>query len=117
MAVWMATAGRGVIDKVVAIVFPISAFVAAGFEHSIANFYLIPLGMLLQSLDGVGQEWPAITWAGFAHNGLPVILGNLVGGAVLVGLVYHVIYQRSAGVRSLPHEAAKGSEPARTEST
>ncbi|MBK8767240.1 MAG: formate/nitrite transporter family protein [Burkholderiaceae bacterium] len=117
MAVWMATAGRGVIDKVVAIVFPISAFVAAGFEHSIANFYLIPLGMLLQSLDGVGQALPAITWAGFAHNGLPVILGNLVGGAVLVGLVYHVIYQRSAGVRSLPHEAAKGSEPARTEST
>ncbi len=118
MAVWMATAGRGVLDKVVAIVFPISAFVAAGFEHSIANFYLIPLGMLLQTMDGVGQALPAITWAGFAHNAVPVILGNLVGGAVLVGLVYHVIYQRSARADNLPSEVqVSASKPVRTETT
>lgn len=91
MAVWMALAGRSVIDKVVAIVFPISAFVAAGFEHSVANMYFIPLGMLLQT----GGTATTITWAVFLQNLVPVILGNLVGGSVLVGLVYHVIYRSS----------------------
>ena len=90
MAVWMALAGRSVIDKAVAIVFPISAFVAAGFEHSIANMYLIPLGMLLQPAGG------ALSWAGFFHNIVPVVAGNLVGGSVLVALVYWVIYIRPA---------------------
>jgi formate transporter len=94
MAVWMAIAGRSIVDKAVAIVFPISAFVAAGFEHSIANMYIIPLAMLLQTFDGIGVTKYTITWAGFFGNLLPVILGNLVGGAVLVGLVYYVIYQR-----------------------
>ncbi|MCC6296316.1 MAG: formate/nitrite transporter family protein [Pseudomonadales bacterium] len=97
MAIWMAMAGRSVIDKAVAILFPISAFVAAGFEHSIANLYFIPLGMLLR--DGLadpvaGAE--AIGWVGMARNLVPVILGNLVGGSVLVALVYHLIYRRGA---------------------
>ena len=78
MAVWMALAGRSVIDKVVAIVFPISAFVAA-----------IPLGMLLET----GAS--TVTWLGFLGNLLPVILGNIIGGSVLVGLVYYVIYRRA----------------------
>jgi len=95
MAIWMTLAGRSVIDKVVAIIFPISAFVAAGFEHSVANMFLIPLAMLLQSLDGVGSTGITITWAGFFSNMLPVILGNILGGSVLVGLVYHVIYLRA----------------------
>tara|TARA_R110002049_G_scaffold137560_3_gene297584 strand:- start:982 stop:1827 length:846 start_codon:yes stop_codon:yes gene_type:complete len=94
MAVWMAIAGRSVVDKAVAIVFPISAFVAAGFEHSIANMYFIPLAMLLQASGSVAETWPAITLGGFAGNLVPVILGNLVGGSVLVGLVYWVIYIR-----------------------
>ncbi|MDX5363655.1 MAG: formate/nitrite transporter family protein [Pseudazoarcus pumilus] len=94
MAVWMAIAGRSVVDKAVAIVFPISAFVAAGFEHSIANMYFIPLAMLLQSFGNVAETWPAITFGGFVGNLVPVILGNLVGGSVLVGLVYWVIYLR-----------------------
>jgi formate transporter len=102
MAMWMAMAGRSVTDKVLAIVFPISAFVAAGFEHSIANMYLIPLAMLLRdglALPVAGSE--AIGWAGFARNLVPVILGNLVGGSVLVALVYHVIYRRgSRGARA-----------------
>jgi formate transporter len=96
IAVWMALAGRSVVDKAVAILFPISAFVAAGFEHSIANMYIIPLAMLLQdggfAVAGIGP----ITWQGFFGNLGPVILGNLVGGSVLVGLVYHVIYRRGA---------------------
>ncbi|MDP3669038.1 MAG: formate/nitrite transporter family protein [Telluria sp.] len=94
MAVWMALAGRSVVDKAAAIVFPISAFVAAGFEHSIANMYLIPLAMLLQDTGGSRATVDAITWAGFFHNMVPVILGNIIGGSVLVGLVYYIIYLR-----------------------
>jgi len=96
MAVWMAFAGRSVIDKVVAIVFPISAFVAAGFEHSIANMYIIPLAMLLKTFGHTGLNTDAITWVGFFSNLGPVILGNLIGGSVIVALVYHVIYRRAA---------------------
>lgn len=98
MAMWMAMAGRTVTDKLLAIVFPISAFVAAGFEHSIANMYIIPLAMLLQ--DGLAAPVAGaeiVNWTGFARNLTPVILGNLVGGSVLVALVYHVIYRRGAG--------------------
>jgi len=97
MAVWMALAGRSVVDKAVAIVFPISAFVAAGFEHSVANMYLIPLAMLLQAFGNVGATANTVTWVGFFSNLVPVILGNIVGGSVLVGLVYHVIYRRTPG--------------------
>jgi formate transporter len=96
MAVWMAMAGRSVVDKAVAVVFPVMAFVSAGFEHSIANMYLMPLAMLLQS-SGVVAEGQAVTWMGMLANLLPVILGNLLGGAGLVGLVYHVIYLRQPG--------------------
>ena len=95
MAVWMALAGRSVIDKAVAIVFPISAFVAAGFEHSIANMYFVPLAMLLQTFGGAGAGADSVGWVGFFGNLVPVILGNIVGGSVLVGLVYHVIYRRT----------------------
>lgn len=96
MAVWMASAGRSVTDKILAIVFPISAFVAAGFEHSIANMYIIPLAILLKSagLAGVGAD--AISWYGLFRNLVPVMLGNLVGGSVFVGLVYYVIYCRAS---------------------
>jgi formate/nitrite transporter len=94
LAVWMALAGRSVVDKVVAIVVPVSAFVAAGFEHSVANMYLIPMAMLLQGFGATGSN-PAITLAGLFDNLLPVLLGNIVGGSVLVGLVYHLIYHRT----------------------
>lgn len=86
MAVWMALAGRSVTDKVLAIVFPITAFVAAGFEHSIANAYFFALAALLGA---------PIDAAGVLHNLLPVIAGNIVGGSVLVALVYWVIYLRN----------------------
>ena len=95
MAVWMALAGRSVVDKFVAILLPISAFVAAGFEHSIANMYFFPLAMLLKwhglALPPGGD---AITVAGMLGNLAPVIAGNIVGGSVLVALVYWVIYLR-----------------------
>lgn len=85
MAVWTAMAGRSVVDKAVAVVFPITAFVAAGFEHSIANMYFFPLAMLLGA---------PLTAADLLRNLGPVIAGNLVGGSVLVALVYWLIYLR-----------------------
>jgi formate/nitrite transporter len=90
MAVWMALAGRSVTDRVLAIVFPITAFVAAGFEHSVANMYFLPLGMLLGA---------PLSAAEVAHNLVPVIAGNIVGGSGLVALVYWVIYLRPQAPR------------------
>lgn len=95
MAVWMALAGHSVVDKVMAIIFPITIFVAAGFEHSIANMYLIPLGILIQQSADIPIGAGVISWSGLFSNLFPVILGNLFGGSVLVGLVYHVIYRRT----------------------
>jgi formate transporter len=96
MAVWMAMSGRSVTDKAVAVIFPITAFVAAGFEHSIANMYLMPLAMLVQAGGGAVAGQPAVTLTGMAANLGVVIAGNLLGGSVLVGLAYHVIYRRNA---------------------
>lgn len=98
MAVWMAMAGRSVIDKAVAIVPPVAAFVAAGFEHSIANMYLMPLAMLVQHFGLANAIGPAVTWAGMAGNLVAVIAGNVIGGSVLVGLSYYLIYRRHASV-------------------
>lgn len=98
LGMWMAFAGRSVVDKLVAIVFPISAFVAAGFEHSIANMYFIPLAMMLKAAGAAlpaGGE--AIGVTGLFRNLAPVIVGNIVGGSVVVALVYHVIYRRDTG--------------------
>jgi formate/nitrite transporter len=92
LGVWMAMAGRGVTDKILAVIFPISAFVAAGFEHCIANMYLIPLGILLA--PGVAAAGAAPDWAGFVSNLVPVTLGNIAGGSILVAAVYHLIYGR-----------------------
>ena len=106
MAVWMTLAGRSVLDKTVAVVFPVSAFVAAGFEHSVANMYLIPMGMILQAAAGQPVEL-----AGLARNLVPVIAGNLVGGSVLVALVYHVIYRwplRAGSTRAPSRSASEG---------
>ncbi len=88
LAVWLSFAAHSVSSKILAIVFPVSAFVALGFEHSIANMYLIPIAMLT---GGSG-----ITIVGFAANLLPVTLGNIVGGGVFVALVYWLIYLRDA---------------------
>jgi len=92
LAVWLATAGHSLIDKVVAIVPPIAAFVASGFEHSIANLTFLQLGWLLQREAGDD----AITASGMATNLTASTLGNIVGGAVLVGLVYWFVYLRGS---------------------
>jgi formate/nitrite transporter len=95
LAVWLALAGRSVIDKIFAIIFPISAFVAAGFEHSIANMYFIPLGILVQGhFSAAGSA--ALNWTGLFSNLIPVTLGNLAGGGVMVAAVYYLVYHHHA---------------------
>ena len=101
LAVWLAVGGRTVIDKVFAIIFPISAFVAAGFEHSVTNMYFVPMGLLLRDHAEVakaaglnGSDLAQLDLGGFANNLAAATLGNIVGGAVLVGLVYWFVYLR-----------------------
>jgi formate/nitrite transporter len=87
LAIWLSYAGRRVVDKIFAIVFPISAFVASGFEHSVANMYLIPLGFWAGAPLDLG---------GYALNLVAVTAGNVIGGGVLVALVYWLVYLRPA---------------------
>jgi formate transporter len=103
LAVWLAYAGRSVTDKIVGLILPISAFVAGGFEHCVANMYFLSLAWLLTEIGGVSASFDAslITIPGIIHNLVPVTLGNIVGGAGLVGLVYWLIYQRSLGTTSV----------------
>ncbi|NCA23370.1 MAG: formate/nitrite transporter family protein [Betaproteobacteria bacterium] len=96
LAVWLAYAGRSVTDKILAILFPVSAFVAAGFEHCIANFYLIPLGLLLHLVDGVSPAGVAVdglTVVAAARNIFAATLGNIVGGSVMVAGVYYITFR------------------------
>ena len=101
MAVWMCFACHSVTDKVLTILFPITGFVAMGFEHSVANMYFIPAGILAQmnpdimQVVGSSANVSNLDLMGFMHNMLPVTLGNIVGGSVFVGMVYWFIYLRS----------------------
>jgi len=88
LAVWMCFAARSVTSKILAILFPISAFVALGFEHSVANMYLIPTGYLAGAYN--------ITIGQFLSNLIPVTLGNIVGGSLFVALVYWIVYLRGS---------------------
>jgi len=102
LAIWLCFSARTVVDKILAIVFPITAFVAAGFEHSIANMYFIPMGILLASQPTVlaaagatAQGTANLTWMGFVGNLVPVTIGNIIGGGILIGVIYWLAYLRS----------------------
>ncbi len=96
LAVWMALAGRSVVDKLAAIVLPVSAFVAAGFEHSVANLYFLPLALLIRWQGAATvQGIEALTVAAVGANLLWVVLGNIVGGSVGVAATYFVIYREA----------------------
>jgi len=95
LAVWLAMAGRSVADKIAGIVLPVAAFVGAGFEHSVANMYFLPLGIYLRDrVDTTGIKGiENLDWAACLENLVPVTLGNIVGGSGFVALVYFVIYR------------------------
>jgi formate transporter FocA len=104
IAVWLCYSARSTTDKILSIIFPISAFVACGFEHSIANMYFIPIGMLIKdfappefwaAIGKVPADFANLTWANFfVRNLLPVTIGNIIGGAVMVGLAYWFAFLR-----------------------
>lgn len=92
LAVWICLSARSTADKIIAIIFPISAFVAGGFEHCVANMYFLPLGMMLKTSPNTAVN---LTWQNvMLGNLLPVTIGNIIGGAILVGLVYWTIFLR-----------------------
>jgi formate/nitrite transporter len=107
MAVWLTFSARSTIDKIACIIFPITAFVAAGFEHSIANMYFVPYALFIKDFDagfmaGVSdkvQHLDALTWSNFLVNNLiPVTIGNIIGGAVLVAAVYWSVFLRNKDI-------------------
>lgn len=103
LAVWMALASRQTIGKIFGIFFPIMAFVAIGFEHSVANMYFIPTGILLINKIGManlpGIDPNLLNWINFLwRNLLPVTIGNIIGGAVFVGMSYWGAYLRPAKI-------------------
>ena len=104
MAVWLCFSARSTTDRILAIIPPITAFVAAGFEHSVANMYFIPMGLLIKAgapekfWSDIGKtpaDFPALTLQNFlVTNLVPVTIGNIIGGALLVGVVYWFAYSR-----------------------
>ena len=104
LAVWLALGARTTSDKVLAILFPVSAFVVAGFEHSVANMYFIPLGLFVKAwgpaelwsqIGSSAADYAALTWPAFFVSLIPVTIGNIIGGGALVGGVYWFIYLRT----------------------
>lgn len=100
LAVWLSYSAKNTTDKILAVIFPISAFIAAGFEHSIANMFLIPVTFLIRNFDSgfvtnLAIDLSKFTWPQFlVHNLLPVTLGNIIGGVVFVGLIYYFSYRK-----------------------
>jgi formate/nitrite transporter len=104
LAVWLAVAGKDAVSKIFGVYFPIMAFVASGFEHSVANMYFVPMGLFLKSNAAVAAAAgpaalaPGLTWLGFlTANLLPVTLGNVVGGGLFVAGAYYLVYLRRRG--------------------
>jgi len=104
LAVWLCMSARTTTDRILSILFPISAFVAAGFEHSIANMYFIPVALFIKNgapaefwtnIGKTAADFSNVTWGNFfVANLLPVTIGNIIGGVLMVGLVYWFIYLR-----------------------
>jgi len=102
LAVWLCFSARSTTDKILSIIFPITAFVACGFEHCVANMYFIPVGLIIKSdaafIAQVGAQVANLDnltlYGFFVKNLVPVTLGNIVGGSLLVGLIYWWIFER-----------------------
>lgn len=104
LAVWMATASKDIIGKLFAVFFPVMAFVASGFEHSVANMFFIPYGILLKSVPQVVEatgktlaDFAGLNWVTlWTKNLIPVTIGNIIGGAFFVGFIYWFVYLKKA---------------------
>lgn len=103
LAIWLSTGGRSITGKVLGIIFPISAFVALGFEHSVANMYFMSFALMLMGEPGIlnalqqaglSADVSNINIGGFMNNLLPVTLGNIIGGSLFIGMSYWVAYLR-----------------------
>ena len=115
LAVWLCYSARTTTDKILAILFPVTAFVAAGYEHSIANMFFIPMGLFVKggagpefwaSISKLPADFPTLTWSNFfIVNLLPVTIGNIIGGSLMVGLAYWFIYIRKGMVAATSVEA------------
>jgi formate transporter len=109
LAVWLCYSARTTTDKILSIVPPIAAFVAAGFEHSVANMFFIPMGLLVKSDTAFAAQHPVaglshLTWGRFlGANLLPVTIGNVLGGAFMVGAIYWFVYLRKPKEEPWPH--------------
>ena len=103
LAVWMGFAGKSVIDKIFTAIFPVMAFVACGFEHCVANMFFLPMGYVAQ---GAGFGDGGITILNIACNIGMATIGNIVGGAVLVGLIYWLSYHKKEKAESAEKKAA-----------
>jgi formate/nitrite transporter len=113
LAVIMASAARDISGKLWAMFFPIAAFVTSGFEHSIANMYFIPAGIVLKAdatvVEVLGKDVSALTWGSFiSKNLIPVTLGNLIGGALIVATGYYLIYIKPTQVKQSASVSAPG---------
>lgn len=97
LAVWMTLSARSLVDRVAVIIPPITAFVACGFEHSVANMFFFPVALFHGTEPAAAASWPSF----LVGNLLPVTIGNIIGGAVLVGLVYRFVYLRPARSQSV----------------
>jgi formate/nitrite transporter len=118
LAVWLCYGARSMADKILAIVPPIAAFVAAGFEHSVANMYFLPFGLLVKGDDGFVSsianppDLSRLTWERFlVHNLVPVTIGNVIGGALMVGAVYWFVYLRPSVPPGPPQDPASTELP------
>lgn len=108
LSVWLCFSARTTTDRILSIIFPITAFVACGFEHCVANMYFIPFGLFVKSAapinfwENIGKtasDYANLTWGNFlVTNLLPVTIGNIIGGSILVGIIYWFIYIRKPRV-------------------
>jgi formate/nitrite transporter len=109
LAVWMCFSARTNIDRVVTAIPPIAAFAAAGFEHCIANIYFIPMGLFIKAgapqsfwtaIGKTASDYPGLTWSNFfLGNLVPVTIGNIIGGSIMIAAVYWFVYLRKSDAK------------------
>ena len=128
LAVWLCFSGRSVTDKIMAIIFPITAFVALGFEHCVANMYFIPAGLVVKNDPALLQQVTALAGGSLNiehlnipsflfDNLLPVTLGNIIGGGLFVGAVYWFVYLRRDAAEPIRRLMTRGPPAVTAETT